>query len=140
MDYKKEVNDFIHFYSMFSKLLFLIRHLGTNRTDKKSSEKKNSLVKCEVSHRKSENKTKRDFFFFFCFLHNFLSISSPKTPVCRMCRVCFPWTGYETRQNKKRKKSTSLLDCLAMQKDGVIIQKTSPPYFFSLFIPKFQEH
>lgn len=80
MDYKKEVNDFIHFYSMFSKLLFLIRHLGTNRTDKKSSEKKGSLVKCEVSHRKSENKTKRDFFFFFLLSAQFPLYFLPEDP------------------------------------------------------------
>lgn len=63
-----------------------------------------------------------------------------------MCRVCFPWTGgYGTCQNKKNMKkkgeSESERDrnappppppsCSAIEKDGVITQKTSPPCFFT---------
>ena len=82
---------------------------------------------------------------FLHFLHNFLSISSLKTLVCRMCRVCFPWTGgYGTCQNKKKrkkeKKGERVRDinapppsCTAIQKDGVITQKTSPSCFFTFY-------
>lgn len=77
---------------------------------------------------------------FLHFLHNFLSISSLKTLVCRMCRVCFPWTeAMEPARTKKyekkgeREKNVPPPSFTAIQKDGVITQKTSPPCFFTFY-------
>lgn len=100
----------------------------------------------EVSYRGRDG----EMDFFLHFLHNFLSISSLKTLVCKMCRVCFPWIGgCRTCQNKKKEKKREgdrkkrrereenrvsereRCFCIAIEKDGVITQKTSPPCFFT---------
>lgn len=47
-------------------------------------------VSCFVLDEPIKGKQKRDFLLHI--LHNFLSISSLKTLVYRMCRVCFLWT------------------------------------------------
>lgn len=76
---------------------------------------------------------------FLHFLHNFLSISSPKTLVCRMCRVCFPWTGgYGTCQNKKkyskRESETLLLpSALQYRKMELLPRKPHHLVFFTFY-------
>lgn len=95
---------------------------------------------CEVSHREAERERRRDGFFLL-FLHNFLSISSLKTLVCRMCSVCFPRTGgYGTCQNKKKVKKRrvrkTLLLPLALQcKKMELLPRKSYRLVFFTFYP-----